>query len=355
MRCEYQKKHFSDHDKKKESLACSKQRRKHTHHTTDTKMIPHDSQDLQFVYNQLCCFFRDKEHHLGKEVLNDDENLLAKVADALRNKVRARLLPSSREDFKGRCLSLDGGRSEERDFVVPLMDLVNQMSQQRQRMMADGEESLPHIPCDMDPVFCMELAPSCQLPRMPPGCQCGHINDGSIKEMHDGDEEDIASGYDFRRGHILFARKFEAYRDCTLRAFKQALQEGAEGGGGGGAEQQWLAEMLVMQACLLCAGREQDGGRRSTMCLLPEKSYAENENCFKLNAFFYVCDEESSESSSGSGEDGNKRRAHFLLTFGLRVSRDGRLVKISHCHYGCDGDAEEGCKCRACCCMEMKK
>ena len=78
--------------------------------------------------------------------------------------------------------------------------------------------------------------------------------------------------------------------------------------------------MLIMQACLLCPSST------SSMCLLPYKVYADNENCYKLTAYMGVCDRDDYQVPVEDTDDnkdvvGDGPRAHYLLTFSLRISR----------------------------------
>lgn len=238
-----------------------------------------NEENLRLAFNCLRPFFPDRDA-LGTDVFKGDHAKMEQFCGILQHKVKARKIAiqslkkqlpcGEKQDDDNSSDTCDHDQGHLTPDFVPLHTIVDTL-----RTSKDAE----HV---KDGTICLELAPECVLPKVPgKGCTCMRINDGSIK-YHEDDERDIARGYGFVNGHALFACDFSTYSSCMQERIKEAVAADLSKEEHAATLAQWLAEALVMRLAFL--GMESKG-----KFLVPERAYAENENCFEASVFFNVC------------------------------------------------------------------
>lgn len=289
--------------------------------------------DLEFIHGHLSLFFVDKAS-LQKALKNSPE-IVCRVANLLRSRITGRLL--SAEEFSERRRNCLLPVEQKRTLMPPAAGEFVNLAELVQNICREKEDSVENevqfIPKDLGPKVLLEILPEFRLRTIPEGvCDCSHINSKTAEILHADDAWDLEEGYAFYDGHIVTADELYNYIVCTARCFCSAV---ASSGPDSSDEcvGSWLAEMLVMRACVFTI----DGARKNSY-ILPDMCYSENEDSFKSSVWVHVCRDYEEPSCD---------RAMFNFLFDLSVSQDGTLACIQHKWFGLCDDSE-GCTCKGC-------
>lgn len=317
-------------------------------------------EDMNIIQRELALFFPDRDALDAIFSKQADEEKITMIADLLlcrggepRDHLLSGRLIHTKQQFRALADTTTTTATDHDDLPAyePLAALVKRLCRERQMHCTIKDNRF-------DEHFWgrptrLQLGPGCSLYKMTEDsvCSCTHYDMSTVDESH----AVYYKGFDFRYGHILFVDEFDEYMRCTVQCLKDHCTSKE-------ACAPWLAEMLVMQACAVF--REEDAPEKdvqvgiffdrsrhptqkmtslpNTKQVMRDLSYSHSEDTFILTAWIYVCMKDTGDSYNPLG------RCYSQMVFDLKISRDGRLVKIKHSWWPGDSDSE-GCGCKVCC------